>query len=694
MLVFLLFGGLATFTGVSTIVGQFGGTARQLAREVTVTDALRTQMLADESNVVLLMGGFPEDRAAAIQMQNEISRTFEEALGVFPASNSSRSLLRDARAKWQTVDTNAGLWGAQIRTFHVTGVVTSHANLAKFDTVIAASLAARAPVEALQGPSLAAMHTGLARAASLQRRLAGALAALFVLAFGGMMYFRRRMAKDLLRPVATMHTGVSRLEAGDLEHRIQVVRRDELGALAEAFNRMAAALHDTQQVLTQRATHDSLTGLANRAFLAERLTASFDPDSDRRSRPESVLFIDVDDFKDVNDTLGHEAGDQLLIQLALRLETCVRPEDLVARLGGDEFAVLVAGDADGNGAIEIAQRVLAVLQAPFIVGEVEMLVAASIGVARRRPDSADAAELLRQADFAMYMAKGAGKGRFALFDARMHDNMVGRAALKTDLAGAVSRDQLRLDYQPITDLGSGRIVGVEALVRWQHPTLGLLPPVDFIPLAEETGDIDAIGCWVLDTAARQVGRWRHTMTAHDDMWVSVNLSALQLRLPRNLDAIQQVLADPAIDATKVVLEVTETALAVDIDDAIASLETLKVSGVRIAIDDFGTGYSSLSTLASLPVDILKIDRAFVSGPVAADSVPMLEGIMGLASKLNLTVIAEGIEEGEQLERLQGLGCQLGQGFFLARPASAEVLEPLLALADPRGVGAPARLLIA
>jgi EAL domain-containing protein (putative c-di-GMP-specific phosphodiesterase class I) len=290
----------------------------------------------------------------------------------------------------------------------------------------------------------------------------------------------------------------------------------------------------------------------------------------------------------------------------------------------------------------------------------------------------DAAELLRRADFAMYMAKGAGKGRYQLFDAQVHDKMVGRSALKADLASAVTSDQLRLDYQPVADLRTGEILGVEALVRWQHPTLGLLAPAEFIALAEETGDIDAIGCWVLETAARQVAGWRHTMDHCAGLWASVNLSAFQLPNPHSLVAIQRILADPAMQADKVVLEVTETALAADVDGGIAALTTLKRLGVRIAIDDFGTGFSSLSTLASLPVDILKIDRSFVSGHGTSPSVPMLEGILGLANKLSLTVIAEGIEEPEQLDLLRTLGCSMGQGYLLARPTPAPGLETLLA----------------
>jgi EAL domain-containing protein (putative c-di-GMP-specific phosphodiesterase class I) len=306
-------------------------------------------------------------------------------------------------------------------------------------------------------------------------------------------------------------------------------------------------------------------------------------------------------------------------------------------------------------------------------------VAVSIGVAHRYPKTADAAELLRQADFAMYMAKGGGKRRYQVFDTQMYDNSVHHAALKTDLVGALAAGQLRLRYQPVVDMGTGEVVGVEALVRWQHPTLGLLPPGDFIPLAEETGIIDDIGCWVLDTASREVARWRHEMEQCANLWVSVNLSALQLRNSDSRAAVQDILSDPDVEAHRVVLEVTETALTANVEGAIASLNAWKHYGVRIAIDDFGTGFSSLSTLVGLPVDILKIDHSFVSGHASGSAfAPVLEGIVELANKLSLDVIAEGIEQPEQRDRLRDMGCQLGQGYFLARPTGAHALEALLA----------------
>jgi EAL domain-containing protein (putative c-di-GMP-specific phosphodiesterase class I) len=301
---------------------------------------------------------------------------------------------------------------------------------------------------------------------------------------------------------------------------------------------------------------------------------------------------------------------------------------------------------------------------------------------------------MRQADFAMYMAKHGGKGRYQLFDARGYDEMTYRAALRADLATAVQAGQLRLDYQPVVDLRTGGIVGVEALVRWEHPTLGRLSPADFIPLAEETGEIGPIGCWVLDTATRHVAGWRRSPGTPADIWVSVNLSTLQLSSDTNLAALERILSHPAAQADKVILEVTESALATSADGGVGALNRLKSFGVRIAIDDFGTGFSSLSTLAVLPADILKIDRSFLSGlPGDAPAAAMLEGILEVARKLNLAVIAEGIEDTGQLGLLRSLGCDMGQGFLLASPSPSPVLEALLSsgprLQPPAGAAASA-----
>jgi diguanylate cyclase (GGDEF)-like protein len=673
MLVILLVTAVAAVVGVTGVVKRVDGTAHQLRHESAEIAALQSVLVAHEELGHKLFSGEPVDRAAFVQGQNAISLEFIQDEKLFPAADRMRAIVTEAQRSWQQGLTAYGLWGTQVASLR--GL-----HLAENPTFGAASDATDALVDSLAGPSLIALDQGLAQDADLERLLIALLAGLFGMALAVTVYFRRRMTRDLFRPVASMHQGVLRLQSGDFEHPIEVTRGDELGELTEAFNGMAGALRDSHLALTMRATRDTLTGLPNRAALTDRLGASFYPGADRRAGQESVLFVDVDDFKVVNDSLGHEGGDTLLIQLAGRLRDCVRPGDLVARLGGDEFAIVVVEeDGDGTTGSDVAERILAALRAPFVVGDVQLLVSVSIGVAQRRAETGDAAELLRHADFAMYMAKGGGKGNFQVFDSQQHDSIVSRSALKNDLAVAADSGQLRLDYQPVADLRTGELLGVEALVRWQHPTRGLLAPAEFIALAEETGDIDAIGRWVLNTATQQASSWRRSFPHCSQLWMAVNLSAVQLGSPQSLMAIQAILADPAAEADHVVLEVTETALTNDIKGAGESLTLLKRLGVRIAVDDFGTGFSSLSALAQLPVDILKIDRSFVSGTnLGPASVPMLEGIMGLADKLKLSVIAEGIEDRQQLDLLRNLGCSTGQGYLLGRPTTPLETEALFA----------------
>ncbi|MDQ1496423.1 MAG: hypothetical protein QOG69_2906 [Actinomycetota bacterium] len=671
MLVLLLLAAAGTVIGVGGLVHRVQGTARHLHVETVRASALHSAIAEHELVGHRLLFAQPVDRAAFILQQHDVSVLFDQTAAAFPEKNGLRATVVKAKQVWQEGLTTFSLWGDQVNSLHGDVGAANQAFGGASDDVYTL-------LDTLEGPSLDAMDEGMARAGNLERNLIVALVCMFGFAVAVTAYFRRRMVRDLLRPVTNMHEGVLKLQAGEYEHRIEVARRDELGELTDAFNEMAGALHDSHEALTFRATHDSLTGLLNRASLTERLTASFGPGTDRRAMKESVLFIDVDDFKEVNDSLGHESGDALLIQLAARLGDCLRPQDTLARLGGDEFAILLIEDEGGLVAGLVADRIIDALHTPFVVNDVSIVVSVSIGGAHRRPDTADAAELLRSADFAMYMAKGSGKDRYQLFDAQEHDIIVGRSVLRGDLAFAAPSGQLRLQYQPIADLRTGDIIGVEALVRWQHPLRGLVSPADFISLAEETGDICAIGSWVLETAARQASIWRESIPGYADLWVSVNFSPAQLNDPSSVAALQRILAEPDIDAGHVVLEFTETALAADADEAVAALNTLKQLGVRLAIDDFGTGFSSLSTLTTLPVDILKIDRSFVSGQASSTpSVPMLEGILGLAGKLSLPVIAEGIEEIEQLDLLRAFGCQMGQGYLLARPVDATGLERLL-----------------
>jgi diguanylate cyclase (GGDEF)-like protein/PAS domain S-box-containing protein len=449
-----------------------------------------------------------------------------------------------------------------------------------------------------------------------------------------------------------------------------------------------------QAQLSHNAFHDALTGLPNRALFRDRLSHALSR-GDSTTAPLAVLFVDVDDFKAVNDDLGHAAGDELLVTIAARLRKAVRPGDTLARLGGDEFALLLEG-ADPATVSGVAQDVLAELGQPLPLYDREFNVHASIGVAQRCADDCDPDELVRCADIAMYVAKRKGKGRYEIFEPGMATDIVGRLQLRADLERALQQDEFVVYYQPIVDLGDGGVVGVEALVRWQHPERGLVSPVDFIPLAEETGLIVPIGGWVLRQACAQTQRWR---SQHPDrpLKVSVNLSARQLEAPDLVGEVSRALRDSGLPASALTLEITESLLMVDLPAATAILAELRTLGVRLAIDDFGTGYSSLSYLEQLPIDVLKIDQSFVSrlGAAGEESV-MVRTITQLAKALNMGIVAEGIELPEQVRELQELECPLGQGYLFARPASGTDITALLSGETPssvvpdRVVTAPAR----
>ena len=426
--------------------------------------------------------------------------------------------------------------------------------------------------------------------------------------------------------------------------------------------------------LTHQAFHDSLTGLANRELFRDRVQHALERHS-RESQPVAVLFLDLDGFKHANDTLGHRAGDQLLLETSTRLRECVRPGDTVARLGGDEFAVLFE-DAEYRDACRlVAERFLEVLHLPFEVIGHEVFVSASIGIAVQSPgDTAD--DLLRNADLAMYRAKVLGKGRCEVFEPSMHQAALERVAVENDLRHALERQELVLHYQPIYDLSSAMCVGVEALVRWEHPERGLVYPGEFITIAEESGLIVPIGRWVLEEACRQLRRWMNAGSPR--VHVSVNLSARQLSAPRTAEHVARTLRTTGLEPSQLILEITETMLVEDTERTIAKLHLLRELGVRLAIDDFGTGYSSLSYLRRLPVDVIKMDRTFVCGiGQEGDLTALSSAIVDLGRSLGLDCVAEGIEEVGQLEGLVAMGCTYGQGYLFARPMPADQVAPLL-----------------
>jgi diguanylate cyclase (GGDEF)-like protein len=432
----------------------------------------------------------------------------------------------------------------------------------------------------------------------------------------------------------------------------------------------ARALDEAQH----EAFHDGLTGLPNRSLFIDRLGHAIER-GERSGADVGVLFCDLDGFKTVNDSLGHSAGDGLLVSVADRLRECMRPADTVARLGGDDFAVLLEELRGPGDAARAAERILNALEAPFQLASREVYVTVSIGIATGRGDPDT---LLRDADLAMYRAKSDGKGRYALYEPALHAAIVERHDLEVDLRRAIERGELELAYQPIFSLRSGAVESLEALARWRHPTRGVIPPDRFIPLAEESGDIHALGAWVLREACQRAALWRARYPGFPGLQISVNISSVQLRELRLVDEVAAALADAQLEPAGLALEITETVLMEDVEIASRRLEELKSLGVQIAVDDFGIGYSSLTYLQRFPLDSLKIERAFVDPIGRADEDPaLLRAIVDLAEIFGLRPIAEGIERQEQPQRLLELGCELGQGYLLAEPQIAADADALL-----------------
>jgi len=430
-----------------------------------------------------------------------------------------------------------------------------------------------------------------------------------------------------------------------------------------------------EEELAFMATHDSLTGLPNRTLIQDRVEQML-ARAARKQTQVGVLFVDVDNFKTVNDTLGHSAGDELLRGVAARLDGVLRGSDALGRLGGDEFVVICEELSLDTGPELIAERLLEALKQPFELGEgqdARFTVSASIGVAIGAGTSAD--ELLRQADIAMYRAKWEGKSRYAVFETGMQDTIQRRAELKIDLSDAAGRDELLLAYQPTFALSDRRPTGLEALVRWRHPQRGLLMPDEFIPLAEETGAIEELGRWVLRHACAQAATWRR---GGYDIGMAVNVSACQLDSDRLLADIEEALAESGLDPDALTIEITETTLMRNVEETAYRLAAIKRLGVRIAVDDFGTGYSSLAHLQRFPVDALKIDRSFITGLVKnKEGEKLIRTLVQLGKALSIETFAEGIEQEQQLSKLKHEHCDSGQGFFFAKPMDVESTEAFM-----------------
>jgi diguanylate cyclase (GGDEF)-like protein len=452
---------------------------------------------------------------------------------------------------------------------------------------------------------------------------------------------------------------------------------EDIEILRGLGDRIAVAISTARRdrELDRRAHYDSLTQLPNRQLGLEELARAV-AGAARRQKTLAVLFVDLDGFSAVNDSLGHPAGDQLLVQCAGRLRASVRKSDFVARLGGDEFAVVLPEVREGADAAQVARHTIEALSSAFSLGSGTAFVSASVGIALYPADGADAAELLRHADLAMYRAKQQGRGQIAFFEPSMNEELQRRFALEQELRVALEQSQFELHYQPQLDLASGRLVGGEALIRWRHPLKGMVPPLQFIGFAESTGQIDAIGRWALEAACAQFVAWRAQGIAIEH--VSVNVSPRQLRNPEFVQQVSAVLAAAHMPAGALRLEITESAVIDDHGASHGNLAALGELGIRLELDDFGTGYSSLAYLQRLPVAAIKLDRAFTRDIETKDSArTVVRAAIDMAHALGKTVVAEGVENAEQLALLQRLGCDTMQGYHIGRPAPADEFALLL-----------------
>jgi diguanylate cyclase (GGDEF)-like protein/PAS domain S-box-containing protein len=450
----------------------------------------------------------------------------------------------------------------------------------------------------------------------------------------------------------------------------------------------ALRMAGSQTDITEGKVSDPLTGLPNRLLFIDRVGRLIKHTKRHKDQLFAVLFMDLDGFKMINDSMGHLIGDQLLLGVANRLEKGLRSTDTVARLGetftvarlgGDEFTVLLDDIKDPSDAERAADRMMKALASPFILGGKEVFTSVSIGIALSNAAYEQPEEILRDADTAMYRAKSLGKARYEVFDADMRASVMARLQLETDLRRAIERGEFRNFYQPIVALASGEIAGLEALLRWQHPTRGLLGPKEFIPVAEETGLIRELGWWNLREACRQISEWRASSVAHRHLTISVNLSAKQFLQPHLVGEIRKLLRELALPPEALKLEITESTVMGDPSGAVEMLQQIKSLGICLAIDDFGTGYSSLSYLHRFPLDTLKIDRSFISGMGDdGEGMEIARSILPMANNLRLDVVAEGVETVEQVALLKKLHCKYGQGYYFSRPLSAESTAALLA----------------
>lgn len=560
--------------------------------------------------------------------------------------------------------------------------------------------------------------------------LSALIAITAVISAGLMMYLAGVL---VVKPIEHLRDGAERIGGGSLSHRINLQRVDEIGQLSQAFDRMTANLEQrtreladsrdellyanlqlsetnqelqneianrmrVEEQLVHDAFHDALTGLPNRALFNDRLNRAIERYQRSPEHPFAVLFLDLDRFKVINDSLGHNAGDELLIKMAQILSMMLRSVDTVARLGGDEFVILLEGLRELEDATLVADRIIQELTAPINLSGREIGLSTSIGIVMSSPSYSRPEEVLRDADIALYRAKEMGKGRYEIFDASLRMHAIARMNMENELRAAIEREEFFLHYQPIKSLSSNHITGFEALLRWDSPQRGLISPMEFIPVAEETGMIVPIGRWVLKEACCQLTQWQQKYLSNPPLTINVNVSAVQLIHPDFLDHIREALEKSGLDASSLKLEITESVLMDHAGHMAGILTQLRDMGIQIQVDDFGTGYSSLAYLQRFPIQTIKIDRSFITRigstvngkpengwddglqkqGAASNGAEIVKTIVALAHDLGMEAVAEGIETQDQLAQLTNLHCTFGQGYLIARPMGSEAVDKLLA----------------
>ncbi|MDZ7676595.1 MAG: EAL domain-containing protein [Acidimicrobiales bacterium] len=650
--------------------GLFSDSTNGLEEETASLVALdRSVLEATGYLTVVLYRAVPPDALASAQEGYEEARTRVtsafERVEVAVHSDAERALLAEARGWWEQVDEAVQASNTEY-TDEELMVSLARGDDPFMEAVWEPYDELDLALADLRSEVVADMRARLGEADRARWALLPAFGLTAAAAIAITIFAVRRMSREVLNPLGALDRAARSMRDIDRDDPMEVQGAvEEVSRLADTLTETSRSLRMSSEQLQRQARTDELTTLANRKAFIEGLRQMLD---DPAGRPVAVLFVDIDEFKDANDSMGHAAGDELLRIMGLRLQSATRAGELAARLGGDEFAVAAHLDDDVTVATSIAERVLAMMHPHIRLGDLSLHVTTSIGVAVSDPgmSAVDAERILANADFAMYMAKRRGKNRYELHSTDLHAEMLVRMGLRRDLADALQEDQFELHYQPVIDLQADELLGFEALLRWRHPGRGMVAPNDFIDIAEDTGAIVEIGAWVLDQACATLAEL-HRDDPH--LVMSVNVSPRQLNRPDFAGTVLDVIRTHEIPPDRLALEITEATAMTNTADGVAQLEELRSHGVHIALDDFGTGFSSLRYLGDLPADVIKIDRSFVAGRTVHQH-STLESIITLAQRLGLQVVAEGIETPEDLERLLPYGQIYGQGYLLARPMPA------------------------